>query len=497
VNVTAAWEDAASATVTLAQGDEYRLSLRVQWTAAGSAVPSVFLQVRDSRASFEPPAARSVTGSWDFELPLRSTLPSGIYDGQVEIRACKDSACSEVHAGAAATLPYAITLKPVDEWTTHQGSNDHRASRPIRLDPARFREVWRWQRPASGEPVGGINAVASMGGKVFVTTDVYFGEAVIYALDEADGQTAWTRSLGTMPAFGPPAVSADRVFVASAGHSDSFLWGVDLQTGTLRSKSAFESQWPNLLSPTLVNDTAIIGAGYYGGEIYAYSMANGDPIWTRSLGGAWDMFSVAADEQLLYHYDGSALIALRRDTGAVLARVEDPLGKVDPYSYHGGPVLGTQGLVFAYAGGAFSGRASSSSEPYGTRVLSAFDPVSQRVAWHSGHSYRTVPAVANGVIYVGNDMSLDALDEGTGRVLWRFIADPVADGKSFHRNALVTRTHLFVSTDQRVLAIDLNTHAVVWRYPKPGMLALSAGRTLYINVGATDSTGELIAVRLR
>ena len=495
VSVSAVLSD--NANETLAVGDDFRLQLQAQWTATGQAPAQVYLQVRDTKDSFELPAIRSVSGSWSVDLPLRSALPAGVRDGQLEVRACRDSVCADPFAGTAAALPYRLTLAAVENWTTHQGGNSHRGYLPIRLEPTKFRQVWTWQRPRSSEPIGGINAVVTMSGMVFVTTDIYFGEAVLHALDEADGKTVWMRSLGQMPAFGPPAVSTDRVFAATAGHQDSFLWSFDLRTGAITSKSGFDGQWPHVLNPTLVDGTAVVGAGYYGGTLYGYSMLNGDRLWTRSVGGAWDMFSVAADEQKLYHHTGRELVVLDRASGNELTRIADLLGRNADHSYHGGPILGNGGVVVAYSGGAFSGRASSSTEHYDLRVLSAFDTVQQKALWNSASSYRSTPALADGVLYVGNDTALDAIDLSTGTLLWRFTPDPVADGNRFHRNVVATRSHLFVSTDARVLALDLKSRTVVWRYSKPGMLAISADRTLYINVGARESSGELVAVRLQ
>jgi outer membrane protein assembly factor BamB len=482
----------------VAQGDEFIVRVQGQWTSTGAQPGPVFVQVRDSSESFEVPAATSSSGEFSVDLPVRGDAAAGVRDGQLELRACMDAACAQVYEGSGASLSYRFRLVAVDDWSMHQGGPGHRGHLPIRLDPERFHQVWTWVRPPSSEPIGGINAVATAQGKVLVTTDIYFGEAVIYALNETDGSEAWTRSLGPRPSFGPPSVTSNRVFAASAGHSDSLLWTVDLGTGEVLGQSAFSGQWPNVLAPTVMNGVAVIGAGYYGGELFAYSTRTGKQLWTQAVGGVWDMFAPAADRRNLYHHSGNALYVLDRTTGAEVARIADPLVTDSAGgSYHGGPLLGNKGLVIAYSGGAFSGRASSSTEHYGQRVLTAFDPVARRVVWSSAASYLTMPAVADGVIYVGNSSSLDALDEATGEVLWRFTPDPAVDGSSFHRNSVVTRTHLFASTDSSVLAIDLATRKVVWRYPKPGMLAISAGRTLYIGVGATQSSGELVAVRLK
>ena len=93
-------------------------------------------------------------------------------------------------------------------------------------------------------------------------------------------------------------------------------------------------------------------------------------------------------------------------------------------------------------------------------------------------------------------MSFDAINEATGEVLWSWVPSGNGD-TSFHRNVVVTRNMVFVSTDVAVYALDLATRTPVWSYPKPGMLAISADRTLYIATGARESDGHLVAVKMK
>lgn len=210
------------------------------------------------------------------------------------------------------------------------------------------------------------------------------------------------------------------------------------------------------------------------------------------------MFTPGVDELYAYNHTGGTLFLIDRLTGATSAAIVDPFGSTNYYSYHGAPMIGGRNNVFAFAGGAFSGRASSNVEQYAQRVFSSFNINTKSYEWSTSHAYLTVPAVANGVIYAArNDpMSLDAIDEVTGQILWSWA--PTGNGDtSFHRNTVVTRNIVFVSTDKAVYALDLANKVPVWSYPMPGMLAISADRTLYIATGARESDGRLVAVRLK
>lgn len=482
----------------LAIGDELALKIDGSWSYAGTG--AVYLQLRDPGASFSLPAIQAASADKSIALNLSSltTLAAGRRTGTLEIRACKDAACAQPYGGGTATLAYELNVSAVGDWETHQRNERHNGEVPIRLNPTKFSKAWEWKRAAGNEPIGGINAVVTRAGKVFVTTDVYFGEARLVALKEADGSEAWAQSMGRVPAFNPPAVSGGKVYAAVTGHEQTFLWAFDLETGSFAHKSGFDGQWPQFLAPTVVDDLAFQGSGYFGGDIVAISTADGSRRWKASTGGVWDMFTPAVDDKSVYHHNGKALVVLDKLSGAETARISDPFGSNADSDYHGAPVLGSRGNVIAFAGGAFSGRASANAEHYGQRKLSSFLIADKKYEWSTAEAYLTAPAVGRGVLYAARNspMALDAIDEVTGKILWTWTA-PGSNDTSFHRNLVLTRTHLFVSTDSNVYAIDLSTRKAVWSYPAPGMLAISADRTLYIATGARESDGRLIAVRLK
>jgi outer membrane protein assembly factor BamB len=225
---------------------------------------------------------------------------------------------------------------------------------------------------------------------------------------------------------------------------------------------------------------------------------HGSRTWAHLASGAWDMFTPAVDDRYVYHYNGGSLFLIDRLNGQTVHSVEDPLGSSSAHSYHGSPMIGGSNNVIAFARGAFSGRASSQVEQYEQRVLSSFNIATATYQWSTANSYLTTPAVAKGVIYAARNspMSLDAIDERTGRLIWSWVPVGSTDA-SFHRNIVVTDNVVFVSTDRNVYALDLATKKPVWSLPAPGMLAISGDWTLYIATGATGSDGRLIAVNLK
>ena len=480
---------------TLAAGDELDFAVEGTWTGNPGSEP--FLQLEDGDGRFSSPATLTRLASNGFRLAFKSlaAVPVGTHAGQLTVRACKDAACTATYAGTSASIAYELKVEAVAEWRMFQRNAAHDGYVPITLNPAKFRQIWTWSREID-DPIGGINPVVTSGGKVFVSKDVYFGPAALYALDEATGAEAWKVSLGVRPALNPPAVAGGKVFVATTGHEDTIMWTFDAATGALVGKGTFEGQWPHVLAPTFYGGEVFTNGGYYGGQLYAFASSDGRRLWNSVATSAVDMATPAVDRRHVYFHSGQRLWIWDRITRAEVASIEDPFGDASGYSYHGAPVIGSRNNVVAFAGTAFSGRASSNVEQFALRPLSSFNIATKSFEWATANAYMTAPAIANGVIYAAGSspLALDAIDEATGQVLWSWTG--TAGDSSFHRNIVVTRNLLFVSTDRAVHAIDLATRQSVWSHPEPGMLAISASRVLYIATGARESNGKLVAIKL-
>lgn len=391
-------------------------------------------------------------------------------------------------------------VQTAGDWATFQGNAAHTGFADATFDPARFAVRWIWSRPAGdNEPNGGINSVATGAGKVFVSKDIYFGQGVLYALDEANGRVVWNYDLGPQAAMGPPAYAEGRVYVPSNDQaSNCATWAVDAGTGAYQYKMAAACQWSAFFAPTPQGASVLHTS--QAGQIYSFATAGGAQQWSADA-HAYDQTTPAADTRYAYQYGTTgaapALRVFDRTNGAIVASISDPFSTgFSGYSMFSAPMLSATGNVIAFSGGGFSGRAASSSEQYDSRVLISYNVAQARVNWRSADAYATHPAIANGVIYAARNAPsrLDALSETDGRILWSW---PLSSGGSrFHRNVVVTRNLVFVSTDTHIQAIDLTTRQSVWTYPRSGMLAISANSVLYVVTGATISDGSLVAISL-
>jgi outer membrane protein assembly factor BamB len=490
----------ASATVEANDGNpaKFSFTVAVSATPSGSVVPVVGAD--GLVVAVDGSVDTSVANQYTVHLATLPTVDAGTYRGEVLFSLCSDATCSSVHAGTQQRFTYTATVTQ-GEWSTFQRDAAHSGFVNVQFDPARFSRIWTWSRPAGDpEPLGGINAVATGAGSVFVSKDVYFGQGAVYALDETTGALKWTYALGEMASAGPAAFSAGTVYVPSTDPSSAcVVWAIDAVSGMYKFKMPAGCQWSNFFAPTVKSNSVLHTSQT--GTVHSFSTADGSPKWSAPA-RANDQTTPAADSRYAYQYgsnlSGAALNVYDLATGAPVASITDPFSSgFGYYSIFSAPMLGSTGNAIVFSGGGFSGRAASSSEQYEERVLVSYDVGRKAVAWRSANAYITHPAIANGVVYAARNTPpmLDALSETDGRILWSW---PLPAGNSaFHRNVVVTRNLVFVSTDLNVYAVDLNTRRQVWSYPQPGMLAISGKNVLYIATGATLSDGNLVAIRLK
>ena len=355
------------------------------------------------------------------------------------------------------------------EWTTYQGDAGHTGYNPVSMDPDVFQELW-----SATVSTAALNPVTAGDGKVFVTTNAYFGVQDAKALDARTGAGLWSRNFGNIHSVHPPAYANGTVYLQTGGHGDSFLWALDAANGSVRFQSPYLNQWSRYFAPVIVGATVYVAGGYYGG-MYAFSATEGVQRWFASL-NQYDQFTPAVKDGLVYAYTGSyqpKLTVADAATGATQYEIADPGFVWDGWSMNTAPTLGGASNVLATNGG---------------RLIS-FDLQSRSIGYELKSSFRGQPTVANGVAYVVNGAQVEARNESDGSLLWSWTpaaGQPVGP-------MIATKNLLLVSTAANTYAVDLATRQQVWSYPAGGHLTLSAQGILFI----AQSSGRLSAVSVR
>ena len=355
------------------------------------------------------------------------------------------------------------------EWTTYQGNASHTGYNPVTMDTRLFQELWTKTVSSAA-----LNPVTAGDGKVFVTTNAYFGIQQAKALDARTGNELWMRDFGSIHSVNPPAYATGTVYLQTGGHEDSFLYALDAANGSVRFRTAYLNQWSRYFAPVVVGASVYVAGGYYGG-MYGFNTTDLSQRWFASL-NQYDQFTPAVKDTFVYAYTGSyqpKLTVTSANTGAVSYEIADPGFVWDGWSMNTAPTLGGASNVLATNGG---------------RLIS-FDLQSRSIGYALAGGFRGQPTVANGVVYVVNNGQVEARTESSGSLQWSWIAP---DGPPAGP-MIATKNLLLVSTAANTYAVDLASHFQVWSYPAGGQLALSAQGILFI----AQSSGKLSAVSMR
>ncbi len=476
----------ASLTATVESGDPLTTPLVAQ--LAPGLYASGFLAL-DPNSTFSPTVAVTPMGGQNYSLTLSvpASVAAGVYTGTLSLEVCSSSDCAAGTQlpGSPVSLPYTVTVTPavilvspptasgLPEWETYQGNADHSGYVPVTLDATKFAPKWSWTLPAAYS--GAISPVTTGSGKVVASVAGYFQNAYLFALNEADGSISWRHDFGSIFTVNHPTVAGGRVFVASSGHADTFMWSFDIADGTQEFQTAFDSQWEHYLAPTFKDGFIYTNGGTYGG-MYRFKGSSGVRTWFAGL-NQYDLWTPAVDGQYAYAYTGYEFAVVDRTSGARVQSYADPTFNWYGYSLNMAPVLPGDGSV-VLVNGVFNFAHANQ--------LIRYNVAPGTESWRIDGTYVSDPAIAAGKVYVLNGASnqLEVRDLNTGAVLWTWQAGP---GESLpFGNLVLTQNMVFLSTSAATYAIDLTTHQIVWSTPVSGHLALSSNCVLYIVPG--DST---------
>lgn len=436
------------------------------------------------------------------DLNVSNVLAEGTYQGELELRLCKDPACASEHRNSPARLPYTIkalsakNLTPLTaiagapEWAMHQGNAAHTGHVPVTLDAARFNRRWRWAEPATVDPTGqSLTPAVTADGTVVLGRSGRLGSSLLFGLKEADGSTAWTHSFGEIHRLNPPATNGSRVFAATSGHEDTAMWTFAVDSGMQLASVPFGSQWDSYFAPTVQGGAVYTNGGSYGG-LLSYDAVTAGLNWFATL-PQFEAWTPAVDDQRIYAYVSSSLYAIEKATGATAFTILDPGYSWSGYTMDSAPIIGSGSRVLTVG-----------VRSNGANRLIAFDVAQRTVAWTTPGNFMQSPALARGAVYATADRVLHVYDEATGALRWSW-GLPASDAGTFstpevYGNVVVTDNLAFVSSTNATYAVALDSRQAVWTYPVGGRLALSPRGVLHIvTTPRTGVASSVVAINLR
>jgi outer membrane protein assembly factor BamB len=476
-------------------------------------------------------ASQTVLAPWgtkDLSLTVSPDAAPGNYSGNLEMRYCRDQACTKMYRGVT-LLPYTARVyaktntKPLaalagaSDWETVQGSSAHTGYLPVTLNPANFSPRWLWRSPDQTNIPEVLEPVTSAG-KVFTIaapSPTNRLTPILFALDEATGDVAWQQpipdpdtgptSFGLGPLI-PPAIAGDNVYVARTVKTTSPQEGQFASFSVADGTATFEPQnFPERPAEfgdyffDFVSAITFFRPTYMtprDGSMLLIVDNNGTKAFAaldQATGAGTLEWESCALEPEIFNLSGSIAVD---DNGTSYVATPSGLLMPDTCELIASPVSVGNGMGPAVVPG------TSDVIAVGPGNVVNFDTDAQQVKWSAPKTGSDVfagsPAIAGTTVYVQNSGAnnqrprLEARRETDGAVLWTWQA-PWSDDSSFFGNAVATQNLVFVSTRQRVYAIDTTTHEAVWVYPYAGKLAISANGVLYVRRGIGPTIGNALA----
>jgi len=222
----------------------------------------------------------------------------------------------------------------------------------------------------------------------------------VVALEPARGKKAWEFASGDS-VLAAPAVDGGRLFF---GSFDGNLYALDAGTGKLVWKR--DTRAPVVSTPAVAGDRVVIGNRGY--DLLGLDARTGEPAWTRYIWFSWVESSAVVRDGLAYVGSSDAAAVYAFD-----ARTGKPRWKTDVFGWAWGQPAVTESRVYA-----------------GTATQKDY---------LAGHKAIVV-----------------AMDRATGRPLWRYVAEPAAEGAyGFPGSPAVGEGRVFVTgLDGKVYAFE-------------------------------------------
>lgn len=375
----------------------------------------------------------------------------------------------------------------------YQYRADHNAVLPSSRAPV------SWSRRLGGKINGGL---AFGGGAIFVESF----DGRVSALDERTGRPLWSTAVSNVVMTTP--IVADRVVIVGTGtsrtltqSSTKLIWGrpqgdeiVALDEGTGRVRWRRATPGEDMPSPALVRIRGSDAIVFANGDdhLRAWAVRDGRPLWQYAVNGIASMSSAALDAGRVFVVigDGSHsgtqdhLIAIDPNGGRVVWGA--PYGNADC-----SPAL-AGGVVFVEG----SNADTTHAQPNAFNDVDAVDERTGRVRWRwfSGYgSFSSTGSDEEGVAGLAADGAFyEAIpatnefakfDARTGAVRWRMHTRAAVKMSAVEWNG-----HLyFGDTGKTFYAVDARSGKTIWRRTYPSFFTVSSpvivGRTLYVANG--------------
>lgn len=354
-------------------------------------------------------------------------------------------------------IPFKVETNWPQFGFSRTGTRDNRVENLLAKSNVPF--VGMYFKYATGGHIQISSPAVASGMVYFGSTDTY-----VYALDAQSGTLRWKFKTGDW-VNSPPSLSNKVVYV---GSNDKNLYALDASTGAMIWKFATG----DVVQTSPIVNNGIVYFGSYDKNFYALKASDGSLVWKYTAGDGITSSPTMSNGRVLFgSYDGN-VYSLDATTGALVWEFQTggnivftsaavAGGKVFTASAGGGYIYAldeaTGAQIWKTPNSVFGSLAVSRNAVFAgsfdgsVYALSASDG-SQLWSFPTGSFIESSPAIANGVVYIGSfDDSIYALDGDTGDKLWSFTTGDGIFGSPTVANGII----YFGSEDDNLYAFGL------------------------------------------
>jgi outer membrane protein assembly factor BamB len=278
-------------------------------------------------------------------------------------------------------------------------------------------------------------------GKVFVGSIL----GNVYALDASTGAVVWSAQKGG-EAWAAPAVAYGKVFIGYT-YTDTVWLGVIWALNETSGAEVWSYQLESYAAPVLIAPTVAYGKVFIGPcaneKVYALNATTGELLWSYATGGGerggLRPSAVVMNNVVYVGSEDFKMYALNATNGTLIWNF-------------------TTGNHICSSPALSDGRVFVSSED---GRLYALNQTTGEQLWNSSiTSLASSPAVADGIIFVGNQ----AFNETTGKLIWSSTIGPTSSSPAVADNKVFVASY-----GGGIFALDKTTGAEIWSFKPQGV----------------------------
>ncbi|BCX46949.1 integrin alphabeta-propellor repeat protein [Haloferula helveola] len=363
-------------------------------------------------------------------------------------------------AGGATSRTSTVTVGPADRfngpWAATGNSMRRSGFHPARLKRHTFVPVWSRRLPANS-----LTQAAIADGRV-VVSGIGTPGSLVFALDFNSGEVLWSTPFDSTRSANPPSIHRDRIYYQESDISNSRLWSLAADTGSVIWEGNWITQFESYDSPAVSDSGVWIGGGY-GDGLYGFDL-DGTSRFYEVLPQESDRWTPILSGDRLFSWVEGTLREHDPETGKLLWSCIGTGGK----NIFSGTIRGDRAFVSTGDG------------------LSCVDLIGQKRLWTVPGLPYCNPAVFGSLIYAvaGSTVRSFSTEDGTEQPEFVLPSeDPIAIAQP-----VLLHGHLIVSTQTRTYIFDRETIELLQVIEVGGNLSYSEGKLIIV-----DAAGEVHA----